>query len=152
MGGHERADASGPCGERSEPLHDGQVLARSGPTLFQAALDQAPRRDRELLGAGFIAQSQYDTAYSNQVAADAALSSAIVTARQARMQLSAARSQATAGTAQGNASASQATGFVSGGGAAVEPIGQTLAPGSQIALSLTTRRTETPAPAPGMFR
>jgi HlyD family secretion protein len=68
-------------------------------------------RDRALLVPGFIAQNQYDTDYSNQVAADTALSSAVVAARQARVQLSSARSTATAGTAAGSASASQATGF-----------------------------------------
>ena len=81
--------------------------ARSALTLTQ----QTITRDRALLNSGYIAQSQYDTDYANQVAAEAALSSAVVTASQARMQLSAARSQATAGTAQGGAAGSQATGF-----------------------------------------
>lgn len=161
----------------NDPVHEGQVLARLDPTLFQAALDQARgtlaqaqgqwlaalanargasstataayasadaaaqnvhvaqdavisadadvtkaeaalvlaqktlTRDRELLSAGFIAQSQYDTDDSNQVAGEEAVRTAVVTAAQARMQLSAARSQAAAGTAQGDAAAAQAAGF-----------------------------------------
>ncbi len=81
--------------------------ARAALALSQETL----ARDRQLLGAGYIAQSQYDTDYANEVAADAGLSSAVVAARQAQMQLSAARSQARAGSATGNASASQATGL-----------------------------------------
>jgi len=73
--------------------------------------EQTVTRDRTLLSSGYVAQSQYDTDYANQVAAQAALSGAVVTANQARMQLSAARNQATAGTAQGSAAGSQATGF-----------------------------------------
>jgi HlyD family secretion protein len=80
---------------------------RSALTLARQTLT----RDRTLLPSGYIAQSQYDTDYSNEVAAQAALSGAIVTANQARMQLRAARNQATAGTAQGSAAGSQASGF-----------------------------------------
>lgn len=81
--------------------------ARAAFILAQQTL----QRDRQLLSAGFIAQSQYDTDSSNLVAAQSGLASAVVTARQARMQLGAAKSQSTAGAAQGSAAASQATGF-----------------------------------------
>ena len=79
--------------------------ARAALTLVEQTLT----RDRQLLGAGYIAQSQYDTDYSNQIAATSALNTAIVAASQARTQLAVARSQSTAGRAQGNASASQAS-------------------------------------------
>jgi HlyD family secretion protein len=72
---------------------------------------QTLSRDRTLLHSGYIAQSQYDTDDSNLVAAQTALSTAVVTANQARMQLSAARNQATAGQAQGGAAGFQANGF-----------------------------------------
>lgn len=77
--------------------------ARAALTLAEQTL----ARDRQLLAAGYIAQSQYDIDYSNHVAATSALNSAIVAASQARIQLAVARSQSTAGSAQGKASASQ---------------------------------------------
>ena len=57
--------------------------ARAALTLARANLDaRSPAAP-----AGYIAQSQYDIDYSNHVAAASALNSAVVTARQARMQL-----------------------------------------------------------------
>lgn len=108
---YANADAAGEnvrVAQAAETSADANVdKARSALTL----LEQTIARDRTLLHSGYIAQSQYDIDYANQVAAQAALSGAVVTANQARMQLRAARSEATAGTAQGSAAGSQASGF-----------------------------------------
>jgi HlyD family secretion protein len=82
--------------------------SRAALTLAQRTL----ARDRALLAPGYAPQSQYDTDSSNEAAAAAALVSAQISARQARLQWAAERSQATASAAQYRAATSQAAGSI----------------------------------------
>lgn len=69
---------------------------------------QTVSRDSQLLGQGYIAQSQYDTDQSNAVAAQAALKAAQDAVTQAQAQEQAAVATADAGAAQAQSAASTA--------------------------------------------
>ncbi len=87
------------------------ATAVAGVTKAQSALQLAQQtvsRDRSLLSAGYIAQSQYDADQSNAIAAQSALASAQAAVAQSRAQASQSSSQAQASSAQNAVNVAQA--------------------------------------------
>ncbi|HUA07649.1 MAG TPA: efflux RND transporter periplasmic adaptor subunit [Candidatus Acidoferrales bacterium] len=83
------------------------ATARSQVAKAKAALDLANvtlKRDKALIGPGYIAQTQYDTDAANQVAAVSAYQSALIAVPQAQAQLASA--QASQAAAQSSMAAS----------------------------------------------